>query len=238
MHNIKAVQTTFLKKANTQSSELPEKDKFSVEKGREFPVEEVLSSQEGHYYIKLAYGAGKWYIYSGHWKVSWEDTEEQDQPLTEKHKEELEPLDPSIVDWLDSDCRVSRYFRVFEVTQNDPRRIPDGYTTIRSILNHAFHLDVIREEWARYLKNKGDSSSPAIAITSWYRPPLVNREVGGVENSRHILGSASDSYPVNGQIWEYQRWLNNTAWSDRALGLGANKGFCHLDERGPIRWNY
>lgn len=45
-----------------------------------------------------------------------------------------------------------------------------------------------------------------IRITSGYRSPLVNRRIGGVRNSQHMLGEAADIQPMNGSR-DDMRWL-------------------------------
>jgi len=187
-------------------------------------------------------------IWSGHWKLSWEEgggngEREDNKQSTEKHQTQLEPEEtPNIdqIDWNNPDSRVSQYFRVYEVTQGDKRRVPQDPNVIENIVEHARNLDKVREQWKEYLESQGKGQySHAISVTSWYRPPEVNREVGGVPNSQHINGSASDTQPVNGLLWEYQRWLDKHIWSNKALGYGAPRGFVHLDERkNSIRWHY
>lgn len=134
----------------------------------------------------------------------------------------------SVVDWSNPNCKISKYFTVRDVTKNDPRRIPTDPQIQANILRLASELDKVREDWGS-----------AIGVTSWNRPPAVNRACGGAKNSQHLTGSAADVYPLNGQLLKFQAWLDTTAWADKALGYGARKGFVHLDLRaGKIRWNY
>lgn len=136
-----------------------------------------------------------------------------------------------IVDWNNPRSRVSKYFTVAEVTQNDPRRRPQkGSNVEKNILLLAGELDKIRYAWGS-----------AIVITSWYRPAAINAAVGGVSNSQHINGGAVDIACTNNKPRDFERWLDNVAWKDRALGYGiaSGRGFTHLDLRnGRIRWRY
>jgi uncharacterized protein YcbK (DUF882 family) len=143
------------------------------------------------------------------------------------------------INWKDNDQKVSKYFTVGEVTQDDDRRIPTDPIVIKNILKLATELDKVRGAWG----------SP-IRVSSWYRPKQVNREVGGAYGSKHILGYAADILPVNGSVIEFEKWLD-ARWND-GLGYGARKkGFVHVDlrhQRGFLdngetkqksdRWNY
>jgi putative chitinase len=142
------------------------------------------------------------------------------------------------INWLNGPGRISKHFIVSEVTQKDPRRIPKrGSREEAAILRLALELDKVREAWGKPL-----------VVTSWYRPPAVNKAVGGVRDSRHISGMAVDIAPIDpSQIYEFQRWID-ARWYG-ALGYGARKGFVHLDMRPPgggfmtggkkgVRWNY
>lgn len=134
------------------------------------------------------------------------------------------------INWNKPSEKVSRYFTVGEVTQNDHRRIPlTGSDVEKNILFIAQKLDRLRDLWG----------SP-IGVTSWYRPPLVNAQVGGVRNSQHITGGAVDIYNYFGDEVEFEQFLDKE-WNDRALGYGvlSGKGFTHLDLRkGGARWEY
>jgi putative chitinase len=135
-----------------------------------------------------------------------------------------------IIDWNSPNAKVSKFFTVQEVTQGDRRRIPQrGSVVEANVIKLATQLDIIRVKWGK-----------PIGVTSWYRPPLVNAEVGGVTNSQHILGTAVDVYDYSGDDIRFENFLD-LAWGDRALGYGvaSGRGFTHLDLRtGRIRWNY
>lgn len=143
-----------------------------------------------------------------------------------------------VIDWKNPRCKVSKYFSVADVTQQDRRRIPkDGSVEAKNILMLAKELDRVREAWQN-----------PIGVSSWFRPPAINAQVRGARNSQHINGWAVDVYPLaGGTVADFQRWLDHR-WGD-ALGLGCHRGFCHIDRRGgggldklgsqgKIRWTY
>lgn len=140
-----------------------------------------------------------------------------------------------MIDWKNPNAKISRFFTVGEVTQNDPRRIPPNGAIALNVIRLAWELDKIRDEWGG-----------PIGVTSWYRPPAINKAVGGVANSPHLEGWAADIYPIGGDVFKLQSWLD-PRWHGR-LGYGAKKGFVHVDLRGHKgfnsaaprggRWNY
>lgn len=134
---------------------------------------------------------------------------------------------PSGADFGNFNSKISKHFTVGEVSQNSKDRIVYHPTHQANAKRLAAELDKVREAWGK-----------PIGVTSWYRPLLVNKRVGGADNSQHLNGSAADIYPIGGNIHEFQKWLDKF-WGDKALGYGANKGFVHVDLRpGHIRWNY
>ena len=132
------------------------------------------------------------------------------------------------INWNDFNAKVSKYFTVREVTNGETRRIPTDDTIKQNIFTLAQELDKVREAWGS-----------GVIVTSWYRPPAVNKAIGGASKSQHINGKAADIKPCQGNIYKFQEWLDKEIWQDKALGYGAKKGFVHLDLRpGRIRWNY
>ena len=49
--------------------------------------------------------------------------------------------------------------------------------------------------------------TPAIRVSSGYRSPELNKAVGGVKTSAHVLGYAADIVPVNGKQDEFEKFM-------------------------------
>lgn len=113
-----------------------------------------------------------------------------------------------------------------EATRNG-ERMPESPDVERNIIKIAQALEEVRE----FLGNK------PMRIHSWYRPPRINRAVGGASHSRHILGDAVD-FSIQGEnplaIYDkLDEW-----WGSRG-GLGKSSQFTHIDLRGTrSRWTY
>jgi hypothetical protein len=82
-----------------------------------------------------------------------------------------------------------------------------------------------------------------IIITSGYRPPAVNRAVGGASGSEHLYDAPSvgavDFYIDGADVYKVQEWCDKN-WP-HSLGYGAPKGFVHLGirkGRPKVRWDY
>jgi len=145
-------------------------------------------------------------------------------------------FDPSKpINWNDMSCKVANYFTVRDVTQGHRNRIPQSNSVKKRILAVAAQMDRIRVAWGG-----------PVGVTSWYRPPAVNRAVGGARYSQHIQGHGVDIYPIGRSIYEFQKWLDPQWYS--GLGYGAKRGFVHIDMRhgndgfdgkkGSVRWHY
>lgn len=67
-------------------------------------------------------------------------------------------------------------------------------------------LECIRAEWEEYCE-RYSLGTPAIRISSGYRSPELNKAVGGVKTSAHVMGYAADLQPVNGKQDEFERFF-------------------------------
>jgi len=82
-----------------------------------------------------------------------------------------------------------------------------------------------------------------VIITSGYRPPAINRSVGGASSSEHLYNApgvgAVDFYIQGADINAVQAWCDKE-WPC-SVGYGAPKGFVHLGIRAGrprVRWDY
>lgn len=82
-----------------------------------------------------------------------------------------------------------------------------------------------------------------VIITSGYRPPKINAQVGGASRSEHIYDKpdtgALDFYIDGVSVYTLQQWCDQL-WPF-SLGYGAPKGFVHLGirpGRPRVRWDY
>lgn len=104
-------------------------------------------------------------------------------------------------------------------------RMPDNQATVDAIVQVATMAQQARDRIGR-----------PFMITSWYRPADINAAVGGVSNSRHIVGDAIDFY-CDGLTGDQIYWALDPWWSG---GLGRYVNFpylCHIDARRyRARW--
>lgn len=82
---------------------------------------------------------------------------------------------------------------------------PDAMTRVR-LTETIRLLECIRAEWEDYC-NQHSLGTPAIRVSSGYRSPELNKAVGGVKNSAHVVGYAADLQPVNGKQDEFERFF-------------------------------
>lgn len=82
-----------------------------------------------------------------------------------------------------------------------------------------------------------------LVITSGYRPPAVNKQVGGASKSEHLYDAkdtgAVDFNIIGVNVYDVQAYCDKN-WP-YSVGYGAPKGFVHLGMRSgkpKVRWDY
>jgi hypothetical protein len=96
---------------------------------------------------------------------------------------------------------------------------------------------------AQFIQKARDHFGGPAIITSGYRPPKINAQVGGASQSEHLYNAkdtgAVDFYIDGVSVYTLQDWADK-AWP-YSLGYGAAKGFIHIGMRSGkprIRWDY
>ena len=120
-------------------------------------------------------------------------------------------------------CLESPHFTWAEATKSGSR-IPESERITRNIIRIATELEDVRDTFG----------GRSITITSWYRPPAVNRAVGGARYSKHLEGHAVD-IQIDGLD---PRTVANKIAETWEGGLGDSSVFTHLDLADKRRWDY
>jgi GH24 family phage-related lysozyme (muramidase) len=109
--------------------------------------------------------------------------------------------------------------------------------------DHQHQLDTAAELAAFMERCRTQFGGKPVVITSGYRPPAINRSVGGASSSEHLYNAPSvgavDFYIQGASIQAVQDWCDKQ-WP-YSLGYGAPKGFVHLgirQGRPRVRWDY
>jgi uncharacterized protein YcbK (DUF882 family) len=121
-----------------------------------------------------------------------------------------------------------RYFTIEEVTKG--RKIPFEYLS-----NIEYTL-----AFADAMRNR---LGFPIVITSSYRNPKLNKLIGGVEKSLHLVFNALDLVPMSGDHKELALMHKYASENrTRLMGVGYYYSFLHIDHRGqlnrysPVTW--
>jgi uncharacterized protein YcbK (DUF882 family) len=120
-------------------------------------------------------------------------------------------------------CLQSPHFSWYEVTKGGAR-IPENEEITASIIRIAKALEGVRDKFG----------GRSITVTSWYRPPSVNRAVGGAKYSKHLEGHAADILVGDLDPREVTAILSES-WDG---GVGDSPAFTHLDLGERRRWDY
>lgn len=132
------------------------------------------------------------------------------------------------IGWVAANDRVhlGGHFSWGEFTK-ELSRVPQNVQVVDNIFRLADYLEDVRSRFGK----------ASIVINSAYRPPAVNRLVGGASNSQHLYGAAADIVVSGFRPREVYRQLDQ--WHGDRGGLGDSASFTHIDLRGyRARWNY
>jgi len=73
-----------------------------------------------------------------------------------------------------------------------------------------------------------------VIITSGYRNEELNKRVGGVRNSQHLLGEAADFFVWGEDLIDVFSWLCQNTPFDQTY-MSSRGGFIHVSYRAPPR---
>jgi hypothetical protein len=102
-------------------------------------------------------------------------------------------------------------------------------------------LDIAAELAAFLERVRAQFGGKPIVVTSGYRPPAINAQVGGASNSEHLYkpGCGAVDFVIEGaDMMAVQRWCDQN-WP-YSLGYAAPQ-FIHLgirNSRAKVRWDY
>jgi GH24 family phage-related lysozyme (muramidase) len=109
--------------------------------------------------------------------------------------------------------------------------------------DHQYQVDTAAELAAFLERARTAFGGKPVIITSGYRPPAINRSVGGASGSEHLFNApgvgAVDWYIEGADIYKLQDWCVRE-WP-YSTGLGAPKGFIHTGirvGRPKLTWPY
>lgn len=96
-----------------------------------------------------------------------------------------------------------KYFKLEELLTSSTARqksienLP-SWDIIEHLKELAEFLDGLREAWGSGIK-----------VTSGFRNPALNKAIGGVQSSVHMIGYAADIVPSNGKFPEFVKFVEN-----------------------------
>lgn len=118
-----------------------------------------------------------------------------------------------------NDIRLSTHFKLSEFLNVE--KYPDNKPSTQDIVNMTYGCIILLEPARRV--------AGPIIINSGFRNSRVNRLVGGVANSQHLIGQAADIRPKDPtQFWNLVEFLKTCEHTDQLL---TGNGWLH------ISWN-
>lgn len=130
-------------------------------------------------------------------------------------------------------ARITPHIRLGEFALDQEARRFDHQHQVDTAAELAAFLERVRKQF----------EGKPLVITSGYRPPAINRQVGGASSSEHLYDApgvgAVDFYVQGADIHAVQDWCDKN-WP-YSIGYGAPKGFVHCGirkGRPRVRWDY
>ena len=115
-----------------------------------------------------------------------------------------------------NEIRLSQHFLLREFL--NLKKYPENLPTLQVVANLTFGCHLLLEP-ARTIVGP-------IIVNSGFRNEAVNRRVGGVRNSQHLLGQAADIRPKDpSQFWQLVEFLKICENTDQLL---TGSGWLHL----------
>lgn len=239
-YSIVAERDTVIKQRPVDSSQLSELEKFEVQKGKKFVVSDFNEVQPFHWRVTI--DNDSWYIFDAsaggkhsHWRCSWENDKNEKEDLNPPAAVSSDTYIPGNKLTPDKpfNFKITPNFSYGEFALFQEERRFDYQHQCDTAYRLAVFLEQIRSHFDK---------NPVI-ITSAYRPPKINKLVGGASRSEHLYRApnfgAVDIYVKNVDIKDVQDYcIKNWPYS---VGKGANRGFVHIGIRGNkerIIWNY
>ena len=247
---MEAVQETWLKRSPEPEDLIPNHLKKRCTPGDRYEVESYQAAKNNHYFVKLAYGAGDWYIldskHENHWDTTWKnDHREEKESGSSAAEDRLEqtkaeaigkqPVGDKLTKDMPFDTLITPHITYGEFAlYAEERRFRQDYQC-----KTAYEICVFLEKCREHFGDK------PIVITSGYRPPEVNSrwDIRGAADSEHLYDNpekgAVDFYIKGLDVFKLERWCDQEY--PHSIGYGAKKGFVHLGFRPGkerCRWPY
>lgn len=243
---LRIVGDTLLKAQPKMSSDLAKEDKVFVKKGTVFQLNSYGDIERNH--IKVALEGAflgpenltTWYAYVPDVEINGNtpgnrpnDSNSAGQPANPKDPGQAMTF-PGVKGTYYTNYPIiwktpygeRGHFTWGEATHGGSR-IPESQNIVYGIVRVAKALEEIRHLYG----------GRSMSINSWYRPPAINRAVGGARYSRHLQGDAVD-FNIAG-VHPYDVYKRLDSWWGNRGGLASSSVFTHIDTRGyRARWSY